>query len=132
MSLTDDYDGVGHRIDEYIKDCQHWWVYNGHWKNGFFAANIICSVGATIAGLFKQALVAGIFGALLTGILAVQKQKGFDGETSWYGNALARCKVLKNKVHSSFKSPEKLQAIEEELNQIIAEEGEKSKGVARK
>jgi hypothetical protein len=44
-NIEERYGQVGYRIDAYAKECRDWWRYNSRWNNGFFTANILCSVG---------------------------------------------------------------------------------------
>jgi hypothetical protein len=128
MALPEDCQKLCDTTNKYITKYKNWWIYNSRWKNGFFAGNLACSLGATIFGLLKMPVSAGICGAVLTAVLAVQKQVHFDSEVSWYGNAMVRCNVLLNRINSATITAEKLQAIEDELNQIVAEEGHKPAG----
>lgn len=111
------------RLDEY----RGWWQYNSRRRNWLFFANIACSLGAAISGLSEQAQIAGIFGAILTALLAIQKHYPFDQEATWYGVAVSRCKILLNKTHSALATIESLSAVENDLGTLIAEEGEKTK-----
>jgi hypothetical protein len=115
------------RLDEY----GYWWSYNSRRKNWIFFANIFCSVGATVSGLYKQAELAGLFGAALTAVLAIQKYFPFDQEATWYGVAISRCKIMLNKTHSALATIESLITVENDLNTLIAEEAEKTKTLAR-
>jgi hypothetical protein len=128
MTLSEDCQNLCDTTNKYVTQYQAWWRYNSWWKNAFFSANLACSLGATIFGLLKMPVGAGICGAVLTTVLAVQKQVHFDSEVSWYGNAMIRCNVLLNRIKSATITPEKLQAIEDELNQIVAEEAHKPGG----
>jgi hypothetical protein len=84
------------RLNEYT----HWRSYNSRSKNLMFFANIACSLGATVSGLYKQAELAGLFGAILTAVLAIQKYFPVDKEATWYGVAVTRCKIMLNKANS--------------------------------
>jgi hypothetical protein len=119
---------IGIRLDDY----QGWWEYNSRRRNWLFFANITCSLGAAISGLSKQAQIAGIFGAILTALLAIQKHYPFDQEATWYGVAVSRCKVLFNKTHSALATIESLSTVENDLNTLIAEEGEKTKTLRKR
>jgi hypothetical protein len=129
MTLEDERKAILNQIEVPLEDFEVWWRYNNRFKNYFFTANLVFSLGATIFGLLKMPIRAGISGAVLTAILAVQKQINFDNEASWYGGALARCKVLKNKTNSPYATSESLKAVEDELNQIVGGEANKSKSL---
>ena len=110
------------RLDDY----RGWWEYNSRRRNWLFFANVTCSLGAAISGLAKQAEIAGIFGAILTAILAVQKYYPLDQEATWYGVAVSRCKVLLNKAHSALATIESLFTVENDLNTLNRGRGRKN------
>jgi hypothetical protein len=114
------------RLDDY----GYWWAYNSRRRNWLFFANVGGSLGAAVAGIFGAASVAGIFGAVLMAVLAIQKYFPLDQEATWYGVAISRCKVLLNKTNSAFATVESLTVVENDLNTLIAEEGEKTKTLA--
>ena len=111
------------RLDDY----RGWWRYNSSRRNWLFFANVACSFGAAISGLPKEAEIAGVFGLILTAILAVQKHFPFDQEATWYGVAVSRCKVLLNKTHSALATIESLSTVENDLNTLIVGRGGKTK-----
>jgi len=131
MILENQQEHLDKQIHMRLEDYTHWWLYNSRRRNWIFFANILCALGATVSGLFRVAEVAGIFGALLTSVLAIQKYFPFDQEATWYGVAVSRCKIMLNKTHSAFATIESLTTIENDLNTLIAEEAEKTKALAR-
>lgn len=75
-----------------LEDYSYWWLYNSKRRDWLFFANIGCSLVVVVAGLYQNATLAGIFGAILTCILALQKYYPLDQEATWYGVAVSRCK----------------------------------------
>jgi hypothetical protein len=118
-------------IEDKLEEYRFLWLYNNRRRNWLFFANIACSLGAAISGIFHQAEIAAVFGAILTAILATQKHYSFDQEATWYEIAASRCEILLNKTNSPLATIESLSAIENDLNTLMAGKGEKNKAFKR-
>jgi hypothetical protein len=91
-----------------------------------YVANVGCALGAAIAGVYNKAQIAGIFGALLAAVLALQRFFPFDHDTIWYRFAVGRCNILLNKTNSPLATMESLTVVWNDLNNLIAERAEKT------
>jgi len=119
---TSVYQKVKVQLDSFKSSKDKTWAY----ALIMFVVNVGCSLGAAIAGVYNQAQIAGVFGALLAAVLAFQRFLPFDHDTIWYRFAVGRCKILLNRTDSPLATIESLRAVENELYNLIAERAEKT------